>query len=50
MVVGDVGGDVGQRDGSGDLLATLRVVFIDVSSSWGPLRSWGLRHRFICYG
>ena len=35
MVVGDVGGGVGQRDGSGDLLGTLRVVFIDVSDVWG---------------
>jgi len=39
MVVGDVGGDVEKRDGSGDLLATLRVVFIDVSNVWGSFWS-----------
>ena len=35
LVRGDVGGDVGQRNGSGDLLAMLRVVFISVSDVWG---------------
>ena len=35
VVVGDVGGDVGRGDGSGDLLAMLRVVFISVSDVWG---------------
>ena len=35
LVRGDVGGDVGQGNGSGDLLAM--VVFISVSDVWGSL-------------
>ena len=53
MVVGDVGGGVGQRDGSGDLFAMLRVVFIDVSNAWGSFWIswfWGSGCRVICCG
>ena len=35
LVRGDVGGDVGRGNGSGDLLAVSRVVFISVSDVWG---------------
>ena len=48
-----VRGDVGQRDGSGDLLAMSRVVFIDVSNAWGSFWDswfWGSGCRVICCG
>ena len=39
LVRGDVGEDVEWGNGSGDLLAVLRVVFISVSGVWGSFRN-----------